>query len=338
MKQTTHFIPCRFTYAQHPEQLTIGPVLLTPSSVFLERFRSHAEGLLNHEGGASVRPRFLEDVCAYYAAFTWTAQVTISENDPVESERRALWAARTAVNALRVLSDNRTMSRADVAGSRLHGLDTQAHITMSADGAIGFRHTQGSTAPVTFDEGWHSCLEDPEQAAFLKATAAALVHVVDPTKRHPIAERCIEALNFAGDAMSERHDAAQIAKAMIALERLLLFSRGSKNKKWTTHRAAAVQWWALEEIEYSQLIREGINYYQLRSDLFHGRISHFDDCVRANAAPCLRYVFDAIEAAMIWFNVCGVMTSSPANESMDAEFKRFCDEVRRTSGQRDEPA
>lgn len=328
MKRTIHFVPCRFTYAQHPEQLSIGQVILRPTQTFLRFIQPHIQRSIVGMGGGSGAQKRLDDVQSYFAAFTWCAEIAILEDDSVESERRALWAARSAINLLRVVSDHRTMSRAGVAGSRLDQLDTQARITVSEQGGLGFSYRQGSTAPVAFDEGWHKCLEGAGPAELLRAFSAALDHVLDPSECHPIAERCVEALNLAGDAMSEEHHASKIAKAMIALERLLLFSETSPKEKWTTHRAAALQCWAFDGTNFSEVLVAGKRYYQLRSDLFHGRVSHFDKRLLDEAEPCVRYALNTIEAAMIWFNVQGVMHQSPTDQQVDASFASLSDEVR----------
>jgi hypothetical protein len=239
--------------------------------------------------------RMLADARHYYDGFTWVGEVKILNCDGGTSLERARIAVTGAVNLLHILFGSYHTRRMDIGGPRVE-IDRRAHISLDAKFGLYVSCSWASTSAVGFDDDWGKFLEGEDMAVLLRAANKALETVVNPSIKRALGSRLLDSAAWFGDAVREESPAAQIIKAVTALERLVLTSEHEDIKKNVTQRGAALRYDPSDTKTFEELENELAEAYVMRSRLAHGSLSPFDPEVAAFAAACLH----RIEQVICW--------------------------------------
>jgi Apea-like HEPN len=120
--------------------------------------------------------------------------------------------------------------------------------------------------------------------------------VVNPAITRTLGSRLLDSAAWFGDAVREESPAAQIIKAVTALERLVLTSEHEDIKKTVSQRGAAIRYDPGDTKTFEELEGELAEAYVMRSRPAHGSLSPFDPDVAAFAPACLH----RIEQVICW--------------------------------------
>jgi hypothetical protein len=133
-------------------------------------------------------------------------------------------------------------------------------------------------------------------AVLLLGANKALETVVNPAIKRTLGSRLLDSAAWFGDAVREASPAAQIIKAVTALERLVLTSEHEDIKKTVSQRGAAIRCDPADTKTFEELESELAEAYVMRSRFAHGSLSPFDPEVAAFAPACLH----RIEQVICW--------------------------------------
>jgi hypothetical protein len=294
----THYIPCRLMYSKGPTSFAIGPVSFHARERFNELMASHFESYGRRDGENWQKEhdaRLLTDARHYYDGFTWVGEVKILNCDGGTSLKRARMAVTGAVNFLHTLFGSYHTRRMDIGGPRLE-TDHRAHMSLDPKFGLYVSCSWNSTSAVGFEDDWGKFLEGEDMAVLLRAANKALETVVNPAVKRTLGSRLLDSAAWFGDAVREASPAAQIIKAVTALERLVMTSEHEDIKKTVSQRGAAIQYDPAGNKTFEELESELAEAYVMRSRLAHGSLSPFDPEVAAFAPPCLH----RIERVICW--------------------------------------
>lgn len=294
----THYVPCRLMYNKGPASFTIGPVSFHVRDRFNERMASHFECYGRQDGEdwqKEHNAHLLADARHYYDGFTWVAEVKILNCDDGTSLQRARMAVTGAVNLLHILFGSYHTQRMDIGGPRLE-TDRRAHMSLDTKHGLSVSNSSRSTSAVGFDEDWGKFFEGEDMAVLLRAANKALETVVNPASKRALGSRLLDAAAWFGDAVREQSPAAQIIKAVTALERLVMTSEHDDIRKTASQRGAAIRYEPDGPKTFEELESELGEAYVMRSRLAHGSLSPFNPEVVAFAPACLH----RIEQVICW--------------------------------------
>jgi hypothetical protein len=320
----THYVPCRLMYNKGPNNFAIGPVSFHTREQFNERMAAHFETYGRHDGEDWQKEHdahLLADARHYYDGFTWVGEVTILNCDGGTSLERAQMAVTGAVNLLHVLFGSYQTRRMHIGGPRLE-TDRRARISFDHKHGLSISNSSSSTSAVGFDESWGKFLEGEEMAFLLGAANKTLETVVNPAVKRGAGSRLLDAAAWFGDAAREASPAAQIIKAVTALERLVMTSEHNDIKKTVSRRGAAIRFEPDDGKTFEELESELGEAYVMRSRLAHGSLSPFDPEVAAFAPVCLHRIEQVVRWGLGLFEAHGLfdreLTNGQLAEGFDA--------------------
>lgn len=294
----THYVPCRLMYSKGPTSFAIGPVTFHARERFNEQMASHFESYGRQDGEDWQKEhdaQLLADARHYYDGFTWVGEVKILNCDGGTSLERARMAVTGAVNLVHILFGSFHTRRMDIGGPRLE-TDRRAHMSLDEKFGLYVSCSWDSTSAVGFQDDWGKFLEGEDMAVLLRAANKALETVVNPAIKRTPGSRVLDSAAWFGDAVREASPAAQIIKAVTALERLVMTSEHDDIKKTVSQRSAAIRYEPTGTKTFEELESELAEAYVMRSRLAHGSLSPFDPEVAAFAPACLQ----RIEQVICW--------------------------------------
>jgi hypothetical protein len=294
----THYVPCRLMYSKSPSSFAIGPVTFHASERFNELMASHFESHGRRDGEDWQKEhdaQMLADARHYYDGFTWVGEVKILNCDGGTSLARARLAVTGAVNLVHVLFGAAHTRRMDIGGPRLE-TDRRAHMSLDPKFGLYVSCSWDSTSAVGFPDDWGKFLEGDDMAVLLRGAQKVLETIVDPAVKRTLGSRLLDSAAWFGDAVREESPAAQIIKAVTALERLVLTSEHEDIKKTVSQRGAAIRYDPADAKTFEELESDLAEAYVMRSRLAHGSLSPFDPDAAAFAPACLH----RIEQVICW--------------------------------------
>jgi hypothetical protein len=296
-KDITHYVPCRLMYNKGPSSFAIGPVSFHTRANFNARMAPHFDTYARRdtEEWRELDERLLTDARHYYDGFTWVGEVKILNCDAGTSLARATMAVTGAVNLLHILFGSFHTRRMDIAGPRLES-DRRAHMSLDPQHGLLVSSSTASTSAVGFPDDWETFLEGEDMALLLRGAQKALETVVNPATKRQLGTRLLDSAAWFGEAVREQSPAAQIIKAVTALEALVLISEHEDIKKTVSQRGAAIRFHPAENRTFAELEGELGEAYVMRSRLAHGSLSPFDSEVAAFAPVCL----NRVELVICW--------------------------------------
>nr|WP_233287290.1 HEPN domain-containing protein [Bradyrhizobium oropedii] len=176
--------------------------------------------------------------------------------------------------------------------------------------------SSAATSAVGFEDDWRKFLEGENIAVLLRAADKVLETVVNPAIKRTLGSRLLDSAAWFGDAVREESPAAQIIKAVTALERLVLTSEHEDIKKTVSQRSAAIRYDPADTKSFDELESELAEAYVMRSRLAHGSLSPFDPEVRAFAPVCLERVEQVICCGLGLFESHGLFDRELTNRQM----------------------
>jgi Apea-like HEPN len=298
-----HYVPCRLMHTAKPDTFQIGPVVFMTLAQFNQRLAQKFEAYARGDGTKSdmrVEEGLLEDARHYYDGFTWVGQVEVLNCDEGTSKMRGRLAVTAALNFFHVIFGSYHTDRMMVGGPRME-TDQRAHITMDTQGKIDVSCSRSVTSAVTFHEGWEKLLEKETVPLMLGAAGKALEPITNPDIKRDIGSRLTDAVGWFGDAVREESPAAQIVKAVTALEALVMTGESSTIAREVSARAAALCFDPKRDKTFDEVNDAMSNVYDMRSRLAHGSLSPFDAEVTRYSPVCLYWVERAIGGALVLF-------------------------------------
>jgi Apea-like HEPN len=185
--------------------------------------------------------------------------------------------------------------------------DRRAHITMKPDGEVDVSCSWRATSAVGFHEGWEKLLEKETATLLISAAGKAIEPITNPAMKRPLATRLTDAVGWFGDAVREDSPAAQIVKAITALETLVMTGERIEIASEVSARAAALCFDPERDGTYEEVNKEMSHAYDMRSRLAHGSLSPFDAEVTQYARQCLYWAERAIGGALVLFESHGLL-------------------------------
>lgn len=318
----THYVPCRLMYSKGPASFAIGPVLFHARERFNEMMAPHFASFAREDGEDRHKEfdtKLLADARHYYDGFTWVGEVKILNCDSGTSLSRARMAVTGAVNLVHILFGAYHTRRMDIGGPRLEN-DCRAHMFVDAKDGLSVSCSSASTSAVGFQDDWGKFLEGEDMAVLLRAAKKALETVVDPSITRTLGSRLLDAAAWFGDAVREESPAAQIIKAVTALERLVMTSEHDDISKTVSQRGAAIRFEPGGPKAFEELKSELSEAYEMRSRLAHGSISPFDPEVAAFAPACLQRIEEVIRWGLAPFESHGLFERELTNKQLAEGF------------------
>jgi hypothetical protein len=322
---TVHYFPCRLMYTAKPDSFTIGPVTFMSVAQFNQRMAEKFDVYARGDGSRQdmkAEEGLLEDVRQYYDGFTWVGQVEALNCDAGTSKMRGQLAVTAALNFLHVIFGSYHTDRMMVGGPRME-TDRRAHITMDVEGKVDVSCSWSATSAVGFSEGWEKLLEKETAPLMLSAAGKALEPLTNPAVKRPIGSRLTDAVAWFGDAVREESPAAQIVKAVTALEALVMTGERVKIASELSARAAALCFDPEGDKTFEEVNSVMLNAYDMRSRLAHGSLSPFDAEVTRYAPECLYWAERAIGGALVLFESHGLLDRSLSRAQLAAGMSRL---------------
>ncbi|WFU31472.1 HEPN domain-containing protein [Bradyrhizobium brasilense] len=337
----THYFPCRLMHSKEPPSFAIGPVTFYTPERFNELMAPHYETYLQRGGEDWKKEsdeRLLASAKHYYDGFTWVGEVNILNCDDGTSFDRARMAVTGAVNIVHILFGAYHTRRMDIGGPRLQ-TDRRAHMSLDPKHRLYISCSSAATSAVGFEDDWGKFLEGEDIAVLLRAANKALETVVNPTIKRTLGSRLLDSAAWFGDAVREESSAAQIIKAVTALERLVLTSEHEDIKKTVSQRSAAIRYDPTGTKSFEELERDLAEAYVMRSRLAHGSLSPFDPEVRTFAPVCLERIEQVICCGLGLFESYGLFDRELTNRQMADGFDGLVSFAqKRDAASEDDPA
>jgi hypothetical protein len=318
----THYIPCRLMYSKGPASFAIGPVTFHAREKFNELMVPHFEGYERRDGEDAQKKhdaQMLADARHYYDGFTWVGEVKVLNCDSGTSLARARMAVTGAVNLVHILFGSYHTRRMDIGGPRLEN-DRRAQMSLDPRHGLYISCSSASTSAVGFEDDWGKFLEGEDMEVLLRGAHKALETVVNPAVKRTLGSRLLDSAAWFGDAVREESPAAQITKAVTALETLVLTSEHEDIKKTVCQRGAAIRYDPADARTFEELESELGEAYVMRSRLTHGSLSPFDPEVAAFAAVCLQRIEQVICRALGLFESHGLFDRELTNRQLAEGF------------------
>lgn len=326
LRTTTHFLPCVITSVETDELVQIGPVRLLPTESFFREYESaiddYARSTERHwiererlrilGQAPTCRPNrnkkwplksirdnvqlWLKDFKDIFESYPWVAVVEINSCAREMSQKRAVLAVETALNALRLLFG------ADHArGARLGGgfrLETKsATATMTSDGELRLqfvRKWEDSSLP----DDWPKLVQD-RGFHVIGPVGSLISPIATGHVLPPLYQRIIDSLSWYGEAVSEPQPHTRILRCMACLERLLVTPGRGASRMKVIDRGALLS--CINNPSKLQNWRERVSrLYKVRNDIVHGSLSPFDQKVLACVATADRVAQRCLLGGLYW--------------------------------------
>ncbi|WP_316187415.1 MULTISPECIES: HEPN domain-containing protein [unclassified Bradyrhizobium] len=336
---TVHYFPCRLMYTAKPDSFTIGPVTFMTTAQFNQRMADKFEAYACGDGLKDMKTEecLLEDARHYYDGFTWIGQVEVLNCDDGISKMRGQLAVTAALNFIHVIFGSYHTDRMMVGGPRREN-DRRAHITMTPDGEIDVSGSWSATSAVGFHEGWEDLLQKETAPLLISAAGKALEPIRDPAVKRPLATRLTDAVGWFGDAVREESAAAQIVKAVTALEALVMTDEREEIAAEVSARATALCFDPERDSTFEEVNTEMSHAYDIRSRLAHGSLSPFDAEVTQYAPQCLYWAERAIGGALVLFESYGLLDRDLSRNQLKEGMARLIEAAKQLSGEKSKPS
>lgn len=272
----THFIPCHLVTGRNPDVFSMGPVLFHQRSSVLKNLQPALQRYIK-DNDSDTQLRFAEalanDICRYYEAFDWVAEVTIEDCDGPTSRKRAKRFVQGALDCLHLLiggADSYHMR----AGGPTFGVDRRGHIEVDPKGCANLGASAYWLSHDLGDDWWDRLNEDGgDHVIGLMGIAIKAAHALP--KPAPMAQRFLEGAAWYGEAVRDEFAASKVIKYVTAIERILT-TKNEKNicETLSNRGAALIHEPGTDDLEV--LRRRFKKVYVLRSDLVHGSRSPLD--------------------------------------------------------------
>jgi hypothetical protein len=336
---TIHYLPCRLMYAATPDSFTVGPVTFMTVKQFnarlAEKFGAYARG--DGSKDMKIEEGLLEDARHYYDGFTWVGQVEVLNCDAGVSKMRGQLAVTAALNFIHVVFGSYHTDRMMVGGPRMEN-DRRAHITIKQDGNADVSCSWSATSAVGFHEGWEALLERETAPLLISAAGKAIEPITNPTIKRPLATRLADAVGWFGDAVREESPAAQIVKAVTALEALVMTGEHIEIASEVSARAAALCFDPERDGTFEEVNTEMLHAYDMRSRLAHGSLSPFDAEVTQYAPQCLYWAERAIGGALVLFESYGLLDRDLSSRQLKDGMGRLVEAAKQLSNEKSKPS
>jgi hypothetical protein len=244
---------------------------------------------------------FIEWIYEHYKSFVWVAEVTVPVCDPKISLERAETTVQAALDVLKLFFGHYAARDLRLGHDRARP-DKTADITRGADGI--FHHSIGRHSEGAFiQSGWYEHIQKQNGWA-LNAVGNAIEGYLNPEIKNEHRDRWLGALNWYGQAVSERLPSAQLVKYVAALERLTVtpFDKKDKVTDIVTRRTAILSAKAYEDDALKEARENARKLYRWRSNLMHGRSSPLTKELGSVMHLAYEIVQQAMFAALILFD------------------------------------
>jgi Apea-like HEPN len=329
---TVHYFPCRLMYTAKPDSFSIGAVTFMTAAQFNQRMRDKFEAYARGDGSKDMKTEegLLEDARHYYDGFTWIGKVEVLGCDPGTSKMRGQLAVTAALNFIHVIFGSYHTDRMIVGGPRMQN-DRRAHITIDSRGKIDVSCSWSATSAVGFHEGWEQLLEKETAPLLVSAAGKALEPLRNPAVKRPIAARLTDAVGWFGDAVREESPAAQVVKAVTALEALVMTGERNEIAAELSARATALCFDPERDGSFEEVLGEMSNAYDMRSRLAHGSLSPFDAEVIRYAPRCLYWAERGIGGALVLFESHGLLDRDLSRKQLKVGMARLIEAAKQLS-------
>jgi hypothetical protein len=284
-----------------------------------------------------IEEGLLEDARHYYDGFTWVGQVEILNCDAGVSKIRGQLAVTAALNFIHVIFSSYHTDRMMVGGPRMEN-DRRAHITIKQDGNVDVSCSWSATSAVGFHEGWEALLERETAPLLISAAGKAIEPITNPIIKRPLATRLTDAVGWFGDAVREESPAAQIVKAVTALEALVMTGEHIEIASEVSARAAALCFDPERDGTFEEVNTEMLHAYDMRSRLAHGSLSPFDAEVTQYAPQCLYWAERAIGGALVLFESHGLLDRDLSSRQLKDGMRRLVEAAKQLSDEKSKPS
>jgi Apea-like HEPN len=205
---------------------------------------------------------------------------------------------------------------------------------MTPDGKIDVSCSWSATSAVGFHEGWEDLLQKETAPLLISAAGKALEPIRDPAVKRPLATRLTDAVGWFGDAVMEESPAAQIVKAVTALEALVMTGEHEEIAAEVSARAAALCFDPERDATFEVVNEEMKNAYDMRSRLAHGSLSPFDPEVTQYAPECLFWAERAIGGALVLFESHGLLDRDLTRKRLKEGMTRLIEAAKQLSAEK----
>src|SRR5260370_1262061 len=156
--------------------------------------------------------------------------------------------------------------------------------------------------------------------------------VVNPAVRRPLGTRLTDAVGWFGDAVREEAPAAQIVKAVTALETLVMTDEHQEIASLLSSRAAALCYHSQHEKTFEELNEIMLHAYDMRSRLAHGSVSPFDAEVATYSPECLHWAERAICGGAGLFSIHRPLRRTLSRQTLWRSVAMFCELAQAQNG------
>ncbi|WP_367872958.1 hypothetical protein [Luteolibacter sp. Populi] len=305
----THYIPCAAMSSDEAKRFKIGPVEFVPQKEFFDELAEElenypelaakrgAEALAAWQGADRSRLRSIDDfrregqkfaeaVKSYYEQFSWVVVVQVPPCSKSVSQRKAAFAARGALNIIKLLLGASASDRMCIAEDSADPLRFQ-RLARGEDGELQISgHWRLNGNPVKGH--WDDLLQSEGRRDVVALNR--LFEIVVGSPRPPyLCEKFFRALSWFGDAVTEPSPGPRIVKFVSAIESIVGTGKaaaGEEEVKVTTvvvSRASCLYGDAMG-IDRKAAEKKMNEIYNWRSGLVHGSLSFFDESLARKAS------------------------------------------------------
>lgn len=304
----THYLPCAAMSSGDVKRFQIGPVEFVPQKEFFDELREELDeypelaakrgeevlaawkgedrsGLRTVEDFRRDGGKFVEALKEYYKEFSWVVVVPVPPCSESVSRSKALFAARGALNIIKLLLGASVSDRMRIGEDSSDPLRFQ-RLVRRGNGELQISgHWRLNGNPV--QGHWEDLLQS-ESKPYVLALNRLFEIVVDSPRPPYLCEKFFRALSWFGDAVADPSPGPRIVKYVSAIESIVgtgKESTGSEEFKVTSvvlTRASCLYADAMG-IEVKAARKELDAIYEWRSGLVHGSLSYFDEALSKSA-------------------------------------------------------
>jgi hypothetical protein len=321
-----HLVPCHLMYAQEPDEIPIGPVILRTRHSFQKKILPAIAAY--DKGPKKDWAKHMALAVHYYRAFKWVAEIPVTPADGEMSNRIAMEAAQAAINCLHVSLGAGATSKMIVGGPRMIH-DRRAHLHFDASEKIHASLSMSGPGSVGFAEGWSKDIPGSEFRYFLDLFGIAMEVAVNPDLRRPLSRRLLDAIYWFGEAVRETTDAARIVKYVTALERMMMTQERNDIADVVSDRVAAFIWIDDRSKTLEEWKRVVSDLYDLRSRLVHGDMSPGSTDASENVHMAAHVTRMSILSALHHFGSAGIRAENAPKKVVARWFNNIVDTSQR---------
>ena len=152
--------------------------------------------------------------------------------------------------------------------------------------------------------------------------------------KRPLATRLTDAVGWFGDAVREESPAAQVVKAVTALEALVMTGEREEIAAEVSARAAALCFDPERDSTFEEVNEEMSHAYDMRSRLAHGSLSPFDAEVTQYAPQCLYWAERAVGGALVLFESYGLLDRDLSRKQLKEGMTRLIEAAKQLSDEK----